>query len=192
MIEAYGATIYPSPSDRTEAGRKILEMDADTPGSLGIAISEAIEVAATHDDVKYSIGSALNHLLLHQTVVGEEVLKQLALVGETADVVIGCAGGGSNFSGFSFPIVQGEACREHRSGDPCRGACGCPLADERQLPLRLWRHHRVNAPYQDVHPGSRLHSRPHSCWWAALPRHGAPALPPGQGGGCRSGVASPK
>ena len=106
MIEAYGATIYPSPSDRTEAGRKILEMDPDTPGSLGIAISEAIEVAATHDDVKYSIGSALNHVLLHQTVVGEEVLKQLALVGETADVVIGCAGGGSNFSGFSFPIVR--------------------------------------------------------------------------------------
>ena len=113
MIEAYGATIYPSPSDRTEAGRKILEMDPDTPGSLGIAISEAIEVAATHDDVKYSIGSALNHVLLHQTVVGEEVLKQLALVGETADVVIGCAGGGSNLSGFSFPFVQREAGREH-------------------------------------------------------------------------------
>ena len=106
MIEAFGATIYPSPSDRTEAGRKILEMDPDTPGSLGIAISEAIEVAATHDDVKYSIGSALNHVLLHQTVVGEEVLKQLALVGETADVVIGCAGGGSNLSGFSFPFVR--------------------------------------------------------------------------------------
>ena len=106
MIEAFGATIYPSPSDRTEAGRKILEMDPDTPGSLGIAISEAIEVAATHDDVKYSIGSALNFVLLHQTVVGEEVLKQLALVGETADVVIGCAGGGSNLSGFSFPFVR--------------------------------------------------------------------------------------
>ena len=106
MIEAYGATIYPSPSDRTEAGRKILEMDPDTPGSLGIAISEAVEVAATHDDVNYSLGSVLNHVLMHQTVVGEEALKQLALVDETPDVIIGCAGGGSNFSGFSFPFVR--------------------------------------------------------------------------------------
>jgi tryptophan synthase beta chain len=106
MIEAFGATIYPSPSDRTEAGRKILEMDPDTPGSLGIAISEAVEVAATNEDVKYSLGSVLNHVLMHQTVIGEETLKQLALVDETPDVVIGCAGGGSNFSGFSFPFVR--------------------------------------------------------------------------------------
>lgn len=106
MIEAYGATIYPSPSDRTEAGRKILEMDPDTPGSLGIAISEAVEIAAANDDVKYSLGSVLNHVLMHQTVIGEETLKQLALVDETPDVVIGCAGGGSNFSGFSFPFVR--------------------------------------------------------------------------------------
>ena len=87
MIEAYGATIYPSPSDRTEAGRKILEMDPDTPGSLGIAISEAVEIAANNDDVKYSLGSVLNHVLMHQTVIGEETLKQLALVDETPDVV---------------------------------------------------------------------------------------------------------
>jgi tryptophan synthase beta chain len=106
MIEAFGATVYPSPSDRTEAGRKILEMDPDTPGSLGIAISEAVEVAATNEDVKYSLGSVLNHVLMHQTVIGEETLKQLALVDETPDVVIGCAGGGSNFSGFSFPFVR--------------------------------------------------------------------------------------
>jgi tryptophan synthase beta chain len=106
MIEAYGATIYPSPSDRTQAGRQILEADPDTPGSLGIAISEAVEVAATNDDVKYSLGSVLNHVLMHQTVIGEEALKQLALVDETPDVIIACAGGGSNFSGFSFPFVR--------------------------------------------------------------------------------------
>jgi tryptophan synthase beta chain len=106
MIETYGATIFPSPSDRTEAGRRILADDPDTPGSLGIAISEAVEVAATNEDVKYSLGSVLNHVLMHQTVIGEEALKQLALVEETPDVVIGCTGGGSNFAGLAFPFVR--------------------------------------------------------------------------------------
>jgi tryptophan synthase beta chain len=106
LIETFGATIYPSPSQNTQYGRKVLEEDPDTPGSLGMAITEAIEVAATDDDTHYSLGSVLNHVLLHQTVIGEEVLKQLALVDETPDVVIGCAGGGSNFAGFSFPFVR--------------------------------------------------------------------------------------
>jgi tryptophan synthase beta chain len=106
MIETWGATIHPSPSDRTQAGRKILEADPDTPGSLGIAISEAVEVAATNEDTKYSLGSVLNHVLMHQTIIGEEALKQLAMVGETPDFVIGCAGGGSNFAGLSFPFVR--------------------------------------------------------------------------------------
>ncbi|MGH8945380.1 MAG: TrpB-like pyridoxal phosphate-dependent enzyme [Acidimicrobiia bacterium] len=106
LIETFGATIYPSPSTNTEYGRKVLAEDPDTPGSLGIAITEAIEVAATDEDTHYSLGSVLNHVLLHQTVIGEEVLKQLAIVDETPDVVIGCAGGGSNFAGFSFPFVR--------------------------------------------------------------------------------------
>ncbi len=106
MIEAWGGSVYPSPSDRTNAGRQILSSDPETPGSLGIAISEAVEVAATNDDTKYSLGSVLNHVLMHQTVIGEEALKQMAMVGETPDVVIGCAGGGSNFSGLSFPFVR--------------------------------------------------------------------------------------
>ncbi len=106
MIETWGATIHPSPSDRTNAGRQILEADPDTPGSLGIAISEAVEVAATNEDVKYSLGSVLNHVLMHQTIIGEEALKQLAMVDETPDIVIGCAGGGSNFAGLSFPFVR--------------------------------------------------------------------------------------
>jgi len=89
-----------------QAGRKIREADPDTPGSLGIAISEAVEVAANNEDTKYSLGSVLNHVLMHQTVIGEEALQQLALVEETPDVVIGCAGGGSNFAGFSFPFVR--------------------------------------------------------------------------------------
>lgn len=106
IIETYGATIYPSPSDRTDVGRQVLEMDPDTPGSLGIAISEAIEVAASHDEVKYSLGSVLNHVLMHQTVVGEEAIKQMAIVEETPDVIIGCVGGGSNFAGLSFPFIR--------------------------------------------------------------------------------------
>lgn len=106
IIETYGATIFPSPSQNTQYGRKVLEQDPDTPGSLGIAISEAVEVAATNDDVKYSLGSVLNHVLLHQTVIGEEALGQMAMVGETPDIVIGCTGGGSNFSGLVFPFVR--------------------------------------------------------------------------------------
>jgi tryptophan synthase beta chain len=106
IIETYGATIYPSPSTNTQYGRKVLEEDPDTPGSLGIAISEAVEVAATNDDVKYSLGSVLNHVLMHQTVIGEEALKQLAMVDETPDVIIGCTGGGSNFAGLVLPFVR--------------------------------------------------------------------------------------
>jgi len=106
MIETFGATIYPSPSDNTQYGRSVLEADSDTPGSLGMAISEAVEVAATNEDVKYSLGSVLDFVLLHQTIIGEEALKQLALVDETPDVIIGCAGGGSNFSGLAFPFVR--------------------------------------------------------------------------------------
>jgi tryptophan synthase beta chain len=106
LIETYGATIYPSPSTNTQYGRKVLEETPDTPGSLGIAISEAVEVAATNEDVKYSLGSVLNHVLMHQTIIGEEALKQLAMVEETPDVVIGCTGGGSNFSGLVFPFIR--------------------------------------------------------------------------------------
>ena len=106
LIETFGATIHPSPSSNTNYGRAVLESDPDTPGSLGIAISEAVEVAATNEDVKYSLGSVLSHVLMHQTVIGEEALKQLAMVDEKPDVVIGCAGGGSNFAGLAFPFVR--------------------------------------------------------------------------------------
>src|SRR5438270_4397167 len=113
MIQAYGATIYASPSEQTNSGRKVLSESPDSPGSLGIAISEAVEDAATHDDAHYSLGSVLNHVLLHQTVIGQEALKQLDLAGEYPDVVIGCVGGGSNFAGLAFPFV-GQKLREGR------------------------------------------------------------------------------
>jgi tryptophan synthase beta chain len=106
FIQTMGASVVPSPSTETNAGRTILDQDPDSTGSLGIAISEAVEEAATREDTKYSLGSVLNHVLLHQTVVGQEVAKQLAMAGEEADVVIGCAGGGSNFSGIAFPLMR--------------------------------------------------------------------------------------
>lgn len=109
MMETYGGIIHASPSNLTNAGRSILAKDPDNQGSLGIAISEAVEVAATSGGtIKYSLGSVLNHVLLHQTIIGEEALKQMALADDYPDVVIGCAGGGSNMSGLIFPFV-GEA-----------------------------------------------------------------------------------
>jgi len=105
MMETWGAECFPSPTDKTAAGRKILAQDPDSPGSLGIAISEAVEDAVSRDDTRYSLGSVLNHVLLHQTIVGLETKKQLEMAGDYPDVVIGCVGGGSNFGGFSFPFM---------------------------------------------------------------------------------------
>ena len=116
MMEAWGGNVYPSPSDRTESGRKILEKDPDSPGSLGIAISEAVEDALTSEDANYGIGSVFNHVLLHQTVVGLETKKQLETVEEYPDIVCGCIGGGSSFSGLYWPFyydkVSGKAPKE--------------------------------------------------------------------------------
>lgn len=106
MMETWGAKCVPSPSKETEAGRSILAQDPDSPGSLGMAISEAIEVAAQNDDTKYSLGSVLNHVMLHQTIVGLETHKQLKKVGDYPDVLIGCVGGGSNFAGFVMPFIR--------------------------------------------------------------------------------------
>ncbi len=106
MMGAWGAECIPSPSNRTQAGRKILEADPDCPGSLGIAISEAIEDAVMDPQARYSLGSVLNHVLLHQSIIGLEAQKQFEKIGEYPDVVLGCAGGGSNFAGISLPYVR--------------------------------------------------------------------------------------
>jgi tryptophan synthase beta chain len=105
LMHIWGASVYPSPTDRTQAGKALLAKDPETSGSLGMAISEAVEDAATHPDTNYSLGSVLNHVILHQTIVGLETKKQLALAGESPDVLIGCVGGGSNYAGFCFPFV---------------------------------------------------------------------------------------
>jgi tryptophan synthase beta chain len=106
LMEVFGATVHSSPSEVTNAGRTMLAQDPNSPGSLGIAISEAVEAAVSGTDTKYSLGSVLNHVLMHQTVIGEEALKQLAKIGETPDLLVGCTGGGSNFAGLSFPFLR--------------------------------------------------------------------------------------
>ena len=105
LMESYGATCIASPSDRTAAGRAVLGATPDSPGSLGIAISEAVERAAARDDTKYALGSVLNHVLLHQTVIGQEAIEQMAMADAYPDVVVGCTGGGSNFAGIAFPFL---------------------------------------------------------------------------------------
>jgi tryptophan synthase beta chain len=106
MIETFGGIVHPSPSDLTEAGRSILAEHPDSTGSLGIAISEAVEVAAQDPTTNYALGSVLNHVLMHQTIIGEETLLQLAKAGESPDLIVGCTGGGSNFAGLVFPFLR--------------------------------------------------------------------------------------
>jgi tryptophan synthase beta chain len=106
LMETYGATVYPSPSVETASGRAVLAAHPDSTGSLGIAISEAVERAAADPDARYALGSVLNHVLMHQTIIGEEALKQMAQAGDTPDVLVGCTGGGSNFGGLAFPFLR--------------------------------------------------------------------------------------
>ncbi len=105
LIETYGARCIASPSAETRAGRAALEQRPDHPGSLGLAISEAVEIAATRDDTKYALGSVLNHVLLHQTIIGQEAMLQMEMAGDDPDIIVGCTGGGSNFSGIAFPFL---------------------------------------------------------------------------------------
>ena len=106
LMHTWGASVHPSPSDQTQYGRKVLAEDPECPGSLGIAISEAIEDAVTHPQTKYSLVSVLNHVCLHQTVIGQEAIAQMELAGEEPDAIFGCCGGGSNFSGLAFPFLR--------------------------------------------------------------------------------------
>jgi tryptophan synthase beta chain len=106
LMETYGATVHPSPSEVTASGRAVLAEQPGSTGSLGIAISEAVEMAAADPNARYALGSVLNHVLMHQTVIGEEAIKQLAEAGDTPDIIVGCTGGGSNFGGLAFPFLR--------------------------------------------------------------------------------------
>jgi tryptophan synthase beta chain len=117
MMQVWGAECIPSPSTKTKSGQAMLVKDPDTPGSLGMAISEAVEDAASHSNTNYALGSVLNHVCLHQTVIGQECREQLAMVDEYPDVVIGCVGGGSNFAGISFPFAGDKLTGKHKEVD---------------------------------------------------------------------------
>ena len=133
MMQVYGAEVIPSPSERTEAGRKILAKEPDSTGSLGIAISEAIETALNDPGTKYSLGSVLNHVLLHQTVVGEEALLQLEMAGDYPDVVVGCVGGGSNFAGLMLPFLRDVRSRGRKVEFVAAEPVACPTITEGEV-----------------------------------------------------------
>jgi tryptophan synthase beta chain len=126
MMEVWGATVHSSPSEVTEYGRTLLAENPDHTGSLGIAISEAVAMAAADPDSRYSLGSVLNHVLMHQTVIGEEALLQLAKIGETPDVLLGCTGGGSNFGGLSFPFLREKLAGKMNPTIRCVEPAACP------------------------------------------------------------------
>jgi len=126
MMNTWGATVVASPSTLTESGRKMLALDPDSPGSLGIAISEAVEVAAKDPGTKYSLGSVLNHVLLHQTIIGEESIKQLEKAGDYPDIVIGCFGGGSNFAGISFSFLRDNLLKGNKTRCIAVEPASCP------------------------------------------------------------------
>lgn len=126
MMEVWGATVHPSPSEVTDYGRALLAEDPDHPGSLGIAISEAVMMAVQDPNTRYSLGSVLNHVLMHQTIIGEEALRQLEMVGETPDVLIGCTGGGSNFGGLVFPFLREKLAGNMDPTIRCVEPAACP------------------------------------------------------------------
>jgi tryptophan synthase beta chain len=126
LMEAFGASVSPSPSTETDSGRAILSEFPHTNGSLGIAISEAVEVAAKDPDTKYALGSVLNHVLLHQTVIGQEAMEQMALAGAEPDVIVGCTGGGSNFAGLVFPYLGRKIKGQSRARVVAVEPAACP------------------------------------------------------------------
>jgi tryptophan synthase beta chain len=163
MMETWGATVVPSPSEDTQPGRTIREESPDSPGSLGIAISEAVEDAAGREDTAYSLGSVLNHVLTHQTVIGQEALAQMEEAGAFPDVVIGCVGGGSNFAGLAFPFLREKiggreidvlACEPAACPTLTRGPFAYDFGDTGQLtplvPMHTLGHDFVPAP---IHSG---------------------------------------
>jgi len=133
LMHTWGATVHPSPSDQTEYGRKLLHDDPDCPGSLGIAISEAIEDTVKHPHTKYSLGSVLNHVCLHQTVIGQEAIKQMELAGEEPDSIIACCGGGSNFAGLAFPFIHQKITQKKKYRIVAVEPSACPTLTKGEL-----------------------------------------------------------
>ena len=186
MIETWGGEVHRSPSELTEAGRSQAE---HASGSLGIAISEAVEVAAQSDHTNYSLGSVLNHVCLHQTVIGQEAIAQLELAGEYPDVVVGCVGGGSNFAGIAYPFVRTRLREGRETRFVAAEPAACPT-----LTRGAYRYDFGDTvgltPLMPIHPRARLRPAPGPRRRAALPRRRPGALRAGQGGN-RQGARRP-
>ena len=187
LMETYGASVHPSPSDLTQSGKAMLAADPDSPGSLGIAISEAVEVAAQDPSARYALGSVLNHVLLHQTVIGEEAIRQMEQAGDVPDLIIGCTGGGSNFSGLVFPFLReklaGRMNPVLRAVEPAacpsftRGVYAYDFGDTAGF-----------TPLLKMHTlGPRVRAGPDPRGRVALPRHVAAALAHVRAGAVRGG-----
>ncbi len=174
-----------APATRRSRAGRFSPSRPDSPGSLGIAISEAVEVAAKNPDTKYALGSVLNHVLLHQTVIGIEAIEQMEMADAYPDVVIGCAGGGSNFAGIAFPFIGKKLKDKQKYAHPRRRARRVPVADAGKIRFRLRRHRASDAARQDAYAGLGVHSARLPCGRPALSRHGA-AGQPLQGTGARS------
>jgi len=189
FMETFGAEVVASPSPTTQAGKKILEDNPDSTGSLGIAISEAVETAAmSGGSIKYALGSVLNHVLLHQTVIGLEAKAQMELAGDTPDVVIGCVGGGSNYAGLAYPFMAdrlsgAKPAMRFLATEPA----ACPTL-KRPVRLRLRRHGRHGPDRADVHPRAHVRPRAGARRRAAVSRRCAVAVAARargpHGGGC--------
>lgn len=132
-MHTWGATVHASPSDQTEYGRKLMAQDPHNNGSLGIAISEAIEDTVTHPNTKYALGSVLNHVMLHQTVIGLEALKQMEMAGEEPDSIFACAGGGSNFAGLTFPFIHRKITQGKKTRIVAVEPLSCPSLTKGEL-----------------------------------------------------------
>ena len=177
MMQLWGANVIPSPSDQTNAGRAVLAEDPESPGSLGIAISEAVEDAVTHPGSKYALGSVLNHVLLHQTVIGEEAILQCQDADAYPDVVIGCVGGGSSFGGIAFPFLRENLAGKTNTRLVAVEPTACPTLTKGEFVYDFGDEAQTHAAVQDVHARPRLHAGRHPRRRPALPRHGAAHQP---------------
>ena len=173
LMEVYGAKVHASPSDVTKVGARFLEQDANHPGSLGLAISEAIEDCMSHEDTKYSLGSVLNHVLLHQSVIGQEAVEQMQTFDAVPDYIVGCIGGGSNFAGSRVSVHAAEAEEEERDGVHRGRAQGGPVDDAVGNRYDFADTGEMTPLLKMLHRRPRLPVPPDPWWRAEIPRQGA-------------------
>ena len=182
MMQAWGAEVFASPSEHTEYGRKVLTEDPNCPGSLGIAISEAIEDAVKNPGSKYSLGSVLNHVCLHQSVIGQECIKQMEMAGEEPDIIVGCVGGGSNFAGISFPFIERKIKQKKNYRILAVEPSSCPSLTKGDLRYDFGDTAEMTPLLMMYTLGHKFMPPAHSCRRTALSRHGPHGQPRLQAG----------